>query len=130
MCLISRLKLTLIVKSYLLFIDDFSENLNSIKDAIINLGYGVDYFGDPYNAIESFIPGKYSLVFLGINVQGLDGFDLYDDLKKRDKKIKGYFMSSSKINREAMETLNKNLMYDHFIFKPLFLDTFVKILTK
>ncbi|WP_148687767.1 hybrid sensor histidine kinase/response regulator [Candidatus Nitrosocosmicus hydrocola] len=112
----------------LLIIDDFSDNLALIKESITNLGYEIDYYEDPYNAIENFIPGKYSLVFLGINVKGLDGFDLYDDLKKRDKKIKGYFMSSSKINKEAMELLNKNLMYDHFIFKPLSLDSFVKIL--
>lgn len=112
----------------LLFIDDFSENLNLVKKSITDLGYYIDYFEDPYNAIESFVPGKYSLVFLGINVKGLDGFDLYDDLKKRDKKIQGYFMSSNKINKEAMELLNKNMMYDHFIYKPLSLGTFVKIL--
>lgn len=112
----------------LLIIDEFSDNLALIKESITNLGYEVDYFEDPYNAIENFIPGKYSLVFLGINIKGLDGFDLYDDLKKRDKNIKGYFMSSSKINKDAMELLNKNLMYDHFIFKPLSLDSFVKIL--
>ena len=112
----------------LLIIDEFSENLETIKGSIVSLGYNVDYFEDPYNAIESFVPGKYSLVFLGINVKGLDGFDLYDDLKKRDKKIKGYFMSSSKINKEAMEFLNNNMMYDHFIYKPLSLDAFISIL--
>lgn len=112
----------------LLIIDDFSDDLMLIRESIANMGYQVDYFEDPYNAIESFAPGKYSLVFLGINVKGLDGFDLYDDIKKRDKKIKGYFMSSSKINKEAMELLNKNLLYDHFIFKPLSVDSFVRIL--
>ena len=112
----------------LLIIDDFSNDWLSIKESITNLGYEIDYFEDPYNAIESFVPGKYSLVFLGINIKGLDGFDLYDDIKKRDKKIKGYFMSSSKINKEAMELLNKNLLYDHFILKPISVDSFVKIL--
>ncbi len=112
----------------LLIIDEFSENLKAVKESIVNLGYEIDYFEDPYTAIENFTPGKYSLVFLGINIKGLDGFDLYDDLKKRDKKIKGYFMSSSKINKEAMELLNKNMMYDHFIFKPLSINSFVRIL--
>ena len=45
-----------------------------------------------YNAMEYFVPGKYSLVFLGVDIGGLDGFDLYDELKKRDNTIKGYFM--------------------------------------
>ena len=112
----------------LLIIDDFSDDLMLIRESITNMGYDVEFFDDPYKAIESFVPGKYSLVFLGINVKGLDGFDLYDDIKKRDKKIKGYFMSTSKINKEAMELLNKNLLYDHFILKPLSVDSFVKIL--
>jgi two-component system, OmpR family, aerobic respiration control sensor histidine kinase ArcB len=112
----------------LLIIDDFSENLETVKESIASLGYDIDYFEDPYIAIERFVPRKYSLVFLGINVKGLDGFDLYDDLKKRDKKIKGYFMSSSKINKEAMEFLNNSMLYDHFIYKPLSLNAFVKIL--
>jgi len=112
----------------LLIIDDFSNDWVLIKESINNLGYELDYFEDPYNAIENFAPGKYSLVFLGINVKGLDGFDLYDDIKKRDNKIKGYFMSSSKINKEKMELLNKTLLYDHFILKPISVDSFIKIL--
>ena len=72
----------------LLIIDDFSENLETVKESIVSLGYTIDYFEDPYNAIERFVPGKYSFVFLGINVKGLDGFDLYDDLKKEIRKLR------------------------------------------
>ena len=68
----------------LLIIDDFSDDWVLIKESIYNLGYELDYFEDPYNAIENFAPGKYSLVFLGINVKGLDGFDLYDDINNGD----------------------------------------------
>ena len=44
----------------------------------------MDYYDDPFNAMECFVPGKYSLVFLGVDVGGIDGFDLYDELKKRE----------------------------------------------
>lgn len=114
----------------ILFIDDFSEDLNYIKEQLKTLGYKIDHFDDPYNAIECFVPKKYFIVFIGINVKGLDGFDLYDDLKKRDKNIKGYFISSNKIYKEAMEFLNKNMMYDHFIYKPISFTTILKILQK
>ena len=86
----------------ILLIDDFSENLHIIKNKIQELGYEIDYYDDPLNAMESFVPGKYSLIFIGIDVGGLDGFDLYDELKKRDDNIKGYFMSSNKINKNAI----------------------------
>ena len=53
----------------LLIIDDFSDNLALIRESITNLGYEIDYFEDPYDAIENFIPGKYSLVFFGHQYQ-------------------------------------------------------------
>ena len=58
----------------ILFIDDFSENLHLIKNKIQDLGYEIDYYDDPLNAMEYFVPGKYSLVFLGVDIGGLDGF--------------------------------------------------------
>ncbi len=69
------------------------------------------------------------MVFLGINIKGLDGFDLYDELKKRDGDIKGYFMTSNKINKDAIdEFFNKDILYDQFLHKPLSLDSIVKII--
>ncbi len=81
--------------------------------------------------MESFIPFKYSLVFLGIDVGGIDGFDLYDELKKRDNGIKGYFMTSNKINKDAIdEVFNKDILNDQFLYKPISLDSIVKIIKK
>jgi two-component system, OmpR family, aerobic respiration control sensor histidine kinase ArcB len=113
----------------ILLIDDFSENLHTIKNQIQELGYEIDYYDDPLNAVESFVPGKYSLIFIGIDVGGLDGFDLYDELKKRDDNIKGYFMSSNKINKNAIdEFFTKDKINVQFLFKPVSLDLIVKII--
>ncbi len=115
----------------ILFIDDFSENLHLIKNKIQELGYDIDYYEDPLNAMEYFVPGQYSLVFLGIDIGGLDGFDLYDEFKKRDSGIKGYFMTSNKINKDAIdEFFNKDKMNDRFLYKPISLNSIVKIIKK
>jgi two-component system, OmpR family, aerobic respiration control sensor histidine kinase ArcB len=115
----------------ILFIDDFSENFYLIKNKIQDLGYKVDYYDNPLNALENFIPFKYSLVFLGIDVGGIDGFDLYDELKKRDNCIKGYFITSNKINKDAIyEVFNKDMINDQFLYKPISLDSIVKIIEK
>ena len=112
-----------------MLIDDFSENLHTIKNQIQELGYEIDYYDDPLNAVESFVPGKYSLIFIGIDIGGLDGFDLYDELKKRDDNIKGYFMSSNKINKNAIdEFFTKDKINVQFLFKPVSLDLIVKII--
>ena len=115
----------------ILFIDDFSENLHLIQNKIQNMGYEVDYYDDPYNALEYFIPGKYSLVFLGVDIRGFDGFYLYDELKKRDDDIKGYFMTPNKINKNAIdEFFNKDILNDRFLYKPVLLDSIVKIIKR
>lgn len=112
----------------ILIIDEPSENLNSITNKMIKLGYAIDFYSDPLDALESFSPNTYTLVFLGVDIKGLDGFDIYDDLKKRDKRIRGYFMSSKKIFREAMEILNLDIRYDQFLQKPLSSEDFAEIL--
>jgi two-component system, OmpR family, aerobic respiration control sensor histidine kinase ArcB len=115
----------------ILFIDDFSENFYLLKNKIQDLGYEIDYYDNPLNAMESFIPFKYSLVFLGIDVGGIDGFDLYDELKKRDNGIKGYFMTSNKINKDAIdEVFNKDILNDQFLYKPISLDSIINIIKK
>ena len=119
------------VNNKILFIDDFSENLYLIQNTIQNMGYEIDYYDDPFNALEYFVPGKYSLVFLGVDIRGLDGFYLYDELKKRDNDIKGYFMTSNKINKDAIdEFFNKDVLRDRFLYKPVLLDSIVKIIKK
>jgi signal transduction histidine kinase len=115
--------------SRILFIDEPYGNLHLIKNRIKDLGYEMDYYEDPLNAIEYFIPGKYCLVFLGIDIRGFDGFDLYDELKKRDNDIKGYFITSNKINKDAIDVFfDKGIQYDQFIYKPLLSDSIVKII--
>jgi two-component system aerobic respiration control sensor histidine kinase ArcB len=115
----------------ILFIDDFTENLNIIKNKIQDLGYNIDYYEDPLDAMEHFVPGKYSLVFLGVDIGGLDGFDLYDELKKRDNAIKGYFMTSNKINQDAIEELfDKDMVASNFIYKPISVDSVLNIVKK
>ncbi|MGN6559214.1 MAG: hybrid sensor histidine kinase/response regulator [Candidatus Nitrosocosmicus sp.] len=113
----------------ILFIDSFSENLNLVKNKIQTLGYKVDYYTDPLDAMEHFIPGKYVFIFLGIDIGGIDGFDLYDELKKRDNDIKGYFMTSNKINLDAMEEIfSKDMMTSNFLHKPVSMDLVLKII--
>jgi CheY-like chemotaxis protein/two-component sensor histidine kinase len=115
----------------ILFIDDFPENLNLIKNKIEDLGYKMDYYADPLDAMEHFLPGTYSLVFLGVDIGGIDGFDLYDELKKRDNAIKGYFMTSNKINQDAIEELfDKDMIASNFIDKPISIDSVLNIVKR
>jgi two-component system, OmpR family, aerobic respiration control sensor histidine kinase ArcB len=50
-------------------------------------------------------------------------------LKKRDNNIKGYFMTSNKINLDAMEEIfSKDMMTSNFLHKPVSMDAVLKII--
>jgi two-component system, OmpR family, aerobic respiration control sensor histidine kinase ArcB len=52
-------------------------------------------------------------------------------LKKRDNAIKGYFMTSNKINQDAIEELfDKDMVASNFIYKPISVDSVLNIVKK
>jgi two-component system aerobic respiration control sensor histidine kinase ArcB len=118
------------INKHILLINDFSKDVTIIKEKIIQLGYTFDYYEDPLDAIDHFLPKKYFLVFLGIDIKGLDGFELFNELKKRDSMIKGYFLTSNKINREAIDEFFSKDILDQFIYKPISSDIIENIIIK
>ena len=92
-----------------------------LKMALAHAGFSVDTFNDPVVAFESFKPNLYDLAILDIMMRKMDGFELYNQLKKVDPGIKVCFLTaSSEMYREKLITdrrckLNKDL----FLNMPL-----------
>jgi DNA-binding response OmpR family regulator len=98
------------------------------RDIIITLqvgleedaGFDVDAFTDPGLALSSFKPDIYHLVIIDIMMPKMNGFELYERLKKVDPDIKVCFLTASEMYHEEMRgiehsTLNKDL----FLQKPI-----------
>jgi CheY-like chemotaxis protein len=80
----------------------------------------VDTFNDPQEALSNYKPGFYDLIILDIKMPKMDGFELYDEIKKKDHKAKVCFLTASELYYEEFRkkeyyALDRNL----FIRKPI-----------
>jgi DNA-binding response OmpR family regulator len=83
-------------------------------------GFEVDTFNDPLIALSNFKPNKYNLVLLDVKMPKMDGFTLYNEIKKLDAKANICFLTASELyyeqfRKEEFCNLNKDL----FIQKPI-----------
>jgi two-component system response regulator ChvI len=92
--------------------------LTVLQDADKRLN--VDAFTDPYIALENFRPGLYDLLLIDIVMPKMDGFELYNKIRKLDDRVKVCFLTASEmyyeeIRKEAFPELD----VDCFIAKPI-----------
>ena len=115
-------------KRRILVVDDQPDITLTIKIELEEQGlFDVDTFTDPELALSSFKPGIYHLVILDIVMPKMDGFELYEELKKVDPGIKVCFLTASEMYHEEMRAmehraLNKNL----FLQKPISTDDLIR----
>ena len=104
----------------ILAVDDEPDLTMLCRLALEYYGFRVDTFNDPVEALSSYKPGYYDLVILDIMMPNMDGFQLYDEIKKKDHKAKVCFLTASELYYEEFRkreynAIDKNL----FIRKPI-----------
>ncbi|SRR5579875_3105771 len=105
--------------SRILVVDDEPDILQSIKMGLERRGYPVDAFSDPVVALGQFSPSKYSLCIIDIKMPGMNGFELYREIKKRDYEAKVCFCTAhDQEYREEFRRAFPELDGDSFISKP------------
>ena len=94
-------------------------------------GFDVDAFTDPDPALKSFKPSFYDLILIDIMMPKIDGFELYERLKKVDSDVKVCFLTASEMYHEEIRkvehcALNKDL----FLQKPISTDDLIREVNK
>jgi two-component system, OmpR family, response regulator ChvI len=56
--------------------------------------FEVDVFNDPESALSNFKSGRYDLLLLDIVMPKMNGFELYEEIKKIDDKVKVCFLTA------------------------------------
>jgi two-component system response regulator VanR len=76
-------------KRRILAVDDDPDITLTVKAGLKASGlFQVDTFNDPELALSSFRPGLYNLALLDFRMPKMYGHELYDEMKRIDKKMK------------------------------------------
>jgi DNA-binding response OmpR family regulator len=81
-------------------------------------GFVVDSYDDPVVALEKFNPDLYNLVMLDIKMPELNGFELYLEIRKLDKKVKICFLTAGEMY-DVYSDIFCSLPANYFIRKPI-----------
>jgi DNA-binding NtrC family response regulator len=104
-----------------LVVDDDPDITLTLKAELEIVGlFDVDMFNDPESALKSFKPDFYALVLIDITMPKMDGFQLYESLKKIDPNVKVCFLTASELYyEENREFAHCALNEDLFLQKPI-----------
>jgi two-component system, OmpR family, response regulator ChvI len=113
-------------KSKILLVDDEPDITESFGLALEDSGFEVDKYNDPAVALAGFKPNVYGLLILDIKMPKMDGFELYDKIKKIDKKAKVFFISAFEVDRESLIKRSPGLNIENFLPKPIQIPELIK----
>ena len=115
-------------KRRILVVDDEPDITLTIEVELEEDGlFDVDTFTDPELALSSFKPDLYHLVILDIMMPKMDGFLLYEQLKKIDPRMKVCFLTACEMYHEEMRGMeHRALNKDLFLQKPISTDDLIK----
>ena len=89
--------MTRIKKKRILVVDYEHDSNLLLKTILERNGFIVDCFFDPFVAMENFQSNLFSLVILNIKLPIFNGFQLYREIRKRDKKVKVCFITDGEM---------------------------------
>jgi DNA-binding response OmpR family regulator len=107
-------------KKRVLIVDDERDITNSFSLALEDSGlFDVDTFNDPRIALSNFEPNRYDLMLFDIKMPHMNGFELYDKIKKMDNNVKVCFISAYDVDYNALREQFPSLDIDCFIPKDV-----------
>jgi len=119
------------VRTRILIIDDEPDITLAFRKALRDKGFEqVKTINDPTFALKNFKAGSFDLLIIDIVMPEMDGFDLYEEIRKIDNKVRVCFITAFEINYQALRaifptaTTTDDLVC--FIRKPVDIDDLVK----
>lgn len=78
----------------ILFLEDEYTLRKSVKEVLEDSGYVVDDYSNGNDALEACFNGSYDLLLLDVNVPGMNGFELLEQLRNGDVTTPSIFITS------------------------------------
>jgi DNA-binding NtrC family response regulator len=119
-------------KKRILIVDDEVDITLSFSLALEDNGlFEVEPYNGPRVALSNYRPNSYILMLLDIKMPNMNGFELYDEIKKIDDKIKVCFISAYDVDYAALGEQFPSLESDgiipnYIIRKPIDVSKLIK----
>ena len=114
----------------LMAVDDEFDMTFTLKVVLEQSGFSLDVFNDPATALSNFKPDYYKLILLDVKMPKMNGFELYQELKKKDKNVKACFVTAYELYYESLKQKYPKLEVGCYIRKPIDMDDLVKRINK
>jgi CheY-like chemotaxis protein len=107
-------------KKRVLLVDDEPDITETFGLALEDSGlYEVFAYNDPIAALSQFRPNFYELALLDIRMPEMNGFELCDEIQKRDMHIKVCFISAHDIEEKNLRKQFPSFKLGCFLPKPV-----------
>lgn len=118
-------------KVRILIVDDEEDITLVLKKGLERHGFEVVTFNDPLLALTDFRADLYDLILLDIKMPKIDGFELYQRMKKVDANVRICFMTAFEVYFDALkEIFPDSYSSICFVRKPFEISGFVKRIAK
>jgi DNA-binding response OmpR family regulator len=117
-------------KRRILVVDDEPDLTLLYRLSLELAGFKVETYNDSSEALSNFRPGSYDLIILDIKMPVMDGFSLYEELKKKDSNAKICFLTAGEMYHQQYRldkynSLERNL----FLREPISSEDLIKEIT-
>ena len=112
-------------KNKILLVDDEADISLAFSLGLESNGFSVDAYTSSIKALANFKSGFYKLALLDIKIPEMDGIELYENIRNKDKKIKICFISAYDVDHHIVRNYSACI-----IKKPITIDDLVKKIKK
>jgi CheY-like chemotaxis protein len=103
-------------KKRILIVDDEVDITLSFSLALEDSGlFEVNTYNDPLVALSEFRPNSYDLLLLDIKMPNMNGFELFDKIKRIDNKVKVYFITAYDVDYNGLREQFPSREIDYFL---------------
>lgn len=110
----------------ILIVDDDTDITLTFKTALDNYGFEVETYNDPILAVSNFKPHFYDLLLIDIRMPDMNGFELSQKIRKRDRSVKICFITAFEVYYKALLEEYPSMDLRCFIKKPVMIDDLIK----
>jgi DNA-binding NtrC family response regulator len=103
----------------IMIVDDDNDCTYTIKIVLERYGFKVYSYNNAYLALDAYKSNFYDLVILDIILPEMNGFQLYREIKKIDKRVKVCFLSAGQLLYGIYSDVFSKIDASYFIRKPI-----------